>query len=307
MHKKAFIKSCIVALSVALCFIAALSSASAEGLTKISEGVYSYVGLSDSSPQNSYAANAGIVIGDDGILVVDTLISAKAAGKFVADIRKVSDKPIKYVVNTHGHLDHAFGNAVFREMGALIISQADSAEYLMQHGEATIKGAAGYGLSEQDMEGTVIAAPRISFTDKMSIDLGGRTVELMYLGPSHTAGSIAVFVPGASTVFAGDILFTDFHPFLGEGDIKGWLNALDALAKIGADKIIPGHGPVSSSRDISAMKEYLTIFDAKATELAAKSDDAEQITAELLKVLPTRAGGAFLITSNVHMKYMRKK
>lgn len=93
-----------------------------EALTKIADNVYSYVDVKNSSPSNSFGTNAGIIIGKDGIVVIDTLVSSKEAKRFIKDIRAVSDKPIKYVVNTHYHLDHTFGNSEFVKLGATVIS-----------------------------------------------------------------------------------------------------------------------------------------------------------------------------------------
>lgn len=129
------------------------------GLTKIAENVYSYVDVKGAIPQNSFGANAGIIIGKDGIVVIDTLISAKEAQRFINDIRKVSDKPVKSVINTHYHLDHTFGNSEFTKLGAIIIAQANDDKNLHNAGEATLKNAKMYGLSESDMEGTTIAYP----------------------------------------------------------------------------------------------------------------------------------------------------
>lgn len=102
----------------------------AEKLTKTADNVYSYVDTKNSSPQNSYGANAGIIIGRDGIVVVDTLISSKEAKRFIRDIRAISKKPIRYVVNTHYHLDHTFGNADFKRLGAVIISHINDSKNL---------------------------------------------------------------------------------------------------------------------------------------------------------------------------------
>ncbi len=105
-------------------------------------------------------------------------------------------------------------------------------------------------------------------------------------------------------VFAGDILFTDFHPYLAEGDLKGWAKTLDQLLALGADKIIPGHGPLSGSKEVLAMKAYLTAFDRHARSLCATTTDIEQITAEMIKRLPPRADGQFLIPANIQARYL---
>jgi len=278
----------------------------AQGLTKIADNVYSYVGEKDASPSRSFAANAGIVIGRDGILVVDTLISAKEAQRFLADIRKVSDKPIKYVVNTHTHLDHAFGNCVFAKLGAVVISHSADRKLLERVGEATLKNIAKFGLKPEDMAGTEIVLPQLSFSDRLTIDLGGETVELIRVAPSHTEGSVIAYLPAKKLLFAGDILFTDFHPYLADGDIPGWTRTLDALLAMDVERIIPGHGPLSTKKDLREMKEYLLLFDAKARELSAVSLDADAIAAEMKKVLPKRELAEWMIESNVKSRYLHK-
>jgi len=300
---KRLIVLCTFVVSVA-CGGAALAQ---EGLTRIADNVYSYVGQKDASPANSFAANAGIVIGRDGILVVDTLISAKEGQRFLADIRKISDKPIKYVINTHTHLDHAFGNCVFAKQGAVVISHDADRKLLEKTGEATLKNIGNYGLKPEDMAGTEIVLPSLTFSDKMTIDLGGETVELIRVAPSHTAGSVIVYLPAKNLVFAGDILFTDFHPFLADGDFSGWSKSIDALLAMDVERIIPGHGPLSTKKDLRDMKEYLILFDAKARELATGSQDVDAISAELKKVLPKRSLAEWMIGFNVKSRYLRKE
>lgn len=278
----------------------------AEKLTKIADNVYSYGDTKNSTPQKSYGANAGIIIGRDGIVVIDTLISSKEAKRFIKDIRAITKKPIKYVVNTHYHLDHTFGNAEFKRLGAVIISHTNDSNNLKTHGETALKNAKNYGLSEKDMKGTKIVYPELTFTDRMEIDLGGQKVELIYTGSSHTEGSIMIYLPENKILFAGDILFTGYHPFIGDGDMDGWIKVLDYIMTIDVEKIIPGHGPISSKKDIEDMKNYLIAFDKKAKELAATSGDAEHIAFEIRKSLPQRPESAGLILWNIQMKYLKK-
>lgn len=276
------------------------------GLTKIADNVYAYAGVKHASPANSFGANAGIVIGRDGIVVIDTLISAKAAKKFIKDIRAVSDKPIKYVVNTHMHLDHTFGNCEFSKLGATIIASADGKREMRPYAEPALKNASAYGLTAQDMEGTEICYPALAFNERMEIDLGNVIVQLIHLGHSHTEGSIVVFVPDRKVLFAGDILFTNYHPNLKHGDIDGWVKALDSLAAMDFSVLVPGHGPLSGKKDIEDMKNYLVLFDKKAKELTAKSNDVQFIVSELRKILPPRAELDMMIGANLQMKYLKK-
>ena len=281
-----------------------VSSASAE-LTKIADNVYAYVGVKNASPLNSFGANAGIVVGNDGVLVVDTLISAKEAQRFLADIRKITDKPIKYVVNTHYHLDHAFGNSEFAKLGAMIISTDADRRNLVQYGEETLKGAGNFGLGAQDMEGTSIVLPDITFTDRMTIHLGGETVEFIYVVPSHTTGSVLTYIPRHKILFSGDVLFTDFHPFMADGNVNGWIENLDFIAEMEVAAIIPGHGPLSTKKDVKEIRDYLLYFDTIALEMAAKGEEAEAIAAKLRKELPKRSQNEWVILHNIKAKYLK--
>ncbi len=275
------------------------------GLTKIADGVYSYTDSKDPSPAGSFGANAGIVIGRDGIVVVDTLISAKEAKRFIKDIRAVSDKPVRYAVNTHYHLDHTLGNSEFAKLGATIVAHANTKASLLENGDAMLGRAKYFGLSDDEMSGTIVVPPSLTFTDRMEIDLGDRKVELINAGPSHTDGSILVFVPDSKVLFAGDTLFTNYHPNMRDGDIQGWVKALDLIASMDVAGIIPGHGPLSTKKDVADMKNYLIAFDAKVKELLGKSGDPAYIASEVKKALPARHYFDMFIASNIKALYMK--
>ncbi|MEN6617268.1 MAG: MBL fold metallo-hydrolase [Syntrophorhabdus sp.] len=293
-------------IGLALIFIFIWGSAgAAERLTRIAENVYSYVGVKNGSKANSFGANAGIIIGNDGIIVVDTLISAKEAQRFIKDIRAISDKPIRYVVNTHYHLDHVFGNSEFVKLGAVIIAQDNDKAAMLRSAEETLKNINRYGMNQEDMAGTTAAYPVITYGDRMTIDIGGQIVDLIHARYSHTSGDTLVYLRDKKILFTGDILFTDYHPFLGEGNIEEWAKELDDIRTMDVEKIIPGHGPLSGKKDVEDMKSYIILFDRVAKDLASRSNDVQAITAELKAVLPLRPEGTFLIPNNVQMKYLK--
>lgn len=278
----------------------------ADSLTQIADNVYAYVGTTQSSKDNSFGANAGIIIGRDGIVVVDTLISAKQAQRFIKDIQAISDKPVKYVINTHYHLDHVFGNAEFVKLGAVVIAQENDAQVMAKSAGETLTNIGQYGLSPADMEGTVASYPVLSYGDRLTIDLGDQLVELRHARSAHTDGDTVVYLADKKILFAGDILFTGYHPFLAEGNITEWCGELDDLQTMDVETIIPGHGPLSGKQDLAEMKAYLLQFDRQAKKLAATGGDAEAVTAEMVKTLPQRAEGVWLITANLKMKYLTK-
>jgi glyoxylase-like metal-dependent hydrolase (beta-lactamase superfamily II) len=175
---------------------------------------------------------------------------------------------------------------------------------MQKAGEGMLQYAKQTGLSDQDLQGTKLAYPTLTFKDRITLDLGNNKVEILFLGPSHTTGSVLVYVPQEKVLFTGDILFTDFHPFLGEANIEGWVKVLDAILAMDVDKIIPGHGPVSSKKDVADLKSYLLVFDQKAKELTAQSKDLNFLVAEMKKALPPRSQLDLLIAKNMQMKYL---
>jgi cyclase len=275
-------------------------------LTRIAENVYAYVDTINSSKNSSFGANAGIIIGKDGIVVVDTLISAKEAKRFIRDIRSISRKPIRYVVNTHYHLDHVFGNSEFVKLGAVVISQENAKKAMEKSASETLRHIGEYGLTPNDMKGTTPAYPVLSYGDRMTLNIGEQ-IELIHARHSHTDGDTLVYLPGKKVLFTGDILFTDYHPFLAEGNIEEWAKELDDIKSMDVEKIIPGHGPLSGKKDLEDMKVYILMFDQKAKELASQSDDVKKIATAIQSALPQRHEGAWLIGPNIQMKYLKKR
>ncbi|MDQ7786165.1 MAG: MBL fold metallo-hydrolase [Thermodesulfovibrionales bacterium] len=278
-----------------------------EKLTRIAENVYAYVDIKNGSKNNSFGANAGIIIGKDGIVVVDTMISAKEAKRFIRDIRIISRKPIRYVINTHYHLDHVFGNSEFAKLGAVIIAQENSRKAMENSARETLENIGKYGLTPQDMKGTTLAYPLLTYGDRMTINISGQQIELIHARQSHTDGDTLVYLPDKKVLFAGDILFTNYHPFLGEGNIEEWAKELDAIKSMDIEKIIPGHGPLSGKNELEDMKEYILLFDQKAKELASRSDDIQKIVTAIQSALPQRPEGKLLIAPNIQMKYLNKR
>jgi cyclase len=294
----------ILALALGLLLLFHPAVAAADGLTKVTGSIYAYADVKNAVPQNSFGANAGIIIGQDFLVAVDSLISSREAKRFIQDIHKISQKPVKFLVNTHYHLDHSLGNSEFAKLGASIIAQENDHKNMQKAGEGMLHYAKQSGLSDQDLQGTKLAYPTLTFSDRVTLNLGNKQVELLFIGPSHTTGSVLVFMPQEKVLFTGDILFTDCHPFLGEANIAGWIKVLDYIMTMDVDKIIPGHGPVSSKKDVADLKNYLLVFDRKAKELTAQSKDIHFIAAEMKKALPPRSQLDTLIARNIQMKYL---
>lgn len=301
------VKTSAILLTVLILFpFQSLMAAPKAELRKITDSVYSYEGIPFGTPKHAFSANAGIVIGSKAVLVVDTLTSAEEGEAFLADIRKITDKPIRYVVNTHSHMDHILGNSVFADTNVSIIGHAKCRDAQVKIDDTVLKNSAMFGLPEDFWKNTRMVPPTMAFEREMLLDLGNLEVKLIHSGmASHSPGSIVVWIPEQSVLFAGDILFTDFHPYLAEGDLAGWAKTIDLIRDMNVKYIIPGHGPLSTNKDLEAMKIYLTVFDQKARELSSKEKDIQKLKAAMLNVIPKRSGGDFIVDINLENRYLK--
>jgi len=208
-------------------------------------------------------ANAGVVIGDDGVLVVDSFVSRAAAQALLAEVRKLTPLPVRFVVNTHYHLDHVAGNAVFREAGAVIVAQRNVRGWIGDN----LKFFGPEPKAEERALVQAIALPQLGYDGELTLHLGTRRVVLLSL-PGHTGGDTIVWVPDAGVAFAGDLFWRESLPNLIDATVADWIATLARLADepaLAAKVWVPGHGEVGAARDVAAFRAYLvTLRDAVA-------------------------------------------
>lgn len=195
-----------------------------------------------------YDVNVTVIEGEAGLLVVDTHASARAAREVIADLRRLSSRPVSGIVNTHDHVDHVFGNSAFREeYGAIPITATDStAETTVPHGEQVKASllASGRDRAREIAETAIVPADH-TFSSVTAIDLGDRSVELVHPGRGHTAGDLVVRIGDADIVLAGDLVEESGLPAYGDDCFPmEWPRSLDlALQLIGPGTVVvPGHG-----------------------------------------------------------------
>jgi glyoxylase-like metal-dependent hydrolase (beta-lactamase superfamily II) len=185
--------------------------------------------------------NIGVVLGDHEALVIDTRSTHAQAREILVDIRELTAAPVTVVVDTHGHFDHAYGNHVFRP--ATIWGHERCVTFMERTGQArraTI--AAEEPELATDLLEVVIDPPDRTFSDAATIEVGGRAVELRYLGRGHTDHDIVIDVQGASVLFAGDLVENGAVPFFGDGYPLDWPATAAALAGLADGVVVPGHG-----------------------------------------------------------------
>lgn len=226
-------------------------------------------------PEKKIIANAGWVIFRDYVLVIDANYPWGARA-ILADLRKTTNKPIRFVFDTHYHADHAFGNSLYVDAGATIVCSQDCmAESRRKN---TVAWASDKGEGEFDLKQWRLEHPQAGFADRIVFDDGGHRVELTKVGPGHTLGDAIAYLPKERILFTGDLCLTRAGNNIADQDAdpENWVKALDRLNQMDVGILIPGHGPVGNHESILPQRKYLAalIDGVKAGIRRGQSGDA---------------------------------
>lgn len=202
-------------------------------------------------------SNSAWIIFEDHVLVIDAgfPLSARAV---VAEIKKTTDKPIRYVFDTHYHGDHSFGNGVYVELGATGVAQSLCIR------DQRVKGIVGFAQqqeSKNDLTKRQVAGARfkdatIAFDDKLVFDDGNQRVELLHFGHAHTPGDAVAYLPKHKILFTGDACVNGSFNYMGDGDVVHWIRVLQSLKQLEVTKIGPGHGPIAGKDLLDKQQRY---------------------------------------------------
>jgi cyclase len=258
------------------------------GLEDLGRGVHAWL-----QPNGSWGeSNAGLVVGDGASVLVDTLWDLVLAREMLHAMAPIAaSAPITHVVNTHADGDHWFGNAAVD--GAQVIASRAATDEMAEVTPGQFRSFARLGralslagrwplpyprradakrlgryvtrmLEPYDFDGVELRPPTQSFSDTLLLEVGGRELELIEVGPAHTRGDALVHVPDARTAFSGDVLFVESTPVMWAGPVENWVAALDRLLGLDVDTIVPGHGPVTDKDGVRRVRAYWEFLEPAA-------------------------------------------
>ncbi|WP_037374680.1 MBL fold metallo-hydrolase [Sedimenticola selenatireducens] len=254
---------------------------------KLAEGVYAYTAEGD--------PNTGIIIGDDGVMVIDTQATPDMAQDVIRRIREVTDKPIKYVVLSHYHAVRVMGASAYNA-DHIIASQA-TYDLIVERGQFDFDSEVGrFPRLFQGVESVPgLTWPSIAFESSMTLWMGKRRVELMHVGRGHTKGDIVVWLPEEKVLFSGDLVEFGATPYTGDAYLSDWPQTLANVRALGAEKLVPGRGdalttPETVEAAISGTQDFLTQMFESVKKGRAAGKELNEIYTETYQVLQPQFG-----------------
>lgn len=235
-------------------------------LVRLSEHVWYVRGAAGVATDNEgFISNAGVVITDEGVVVLDALGSPGLARLLLSKIRQLTDKPIVNVVVTHYHADHVYGLQVFKALGAEVIAPQGAEDYIGSPMAEERLEERRFSLSPWVNEDTRLVVPDELVSDEKLLEIGGVRLTLTRIGAAHSDSDMTMLVEPDAILFSGDVLFSGRVPFLGDGNTRLWLDTLRKMEREGIKSMVPGHGAAVGQPDsvLEGTIRYLSFLREK--------------------------------------------
>ena len=255
-------------------------------VSEVANGVFIHMGTLALMTRDNEGgiANTGFVVGSEAVAVIDTGGSVREGRRLLAAVRVRTDKPICYVISTHSHPDHIFGNAAFEADGTIFVGHRNLPRALAARGQFYLD-VFRRTMGQQLIADVKIIPPSKLVVDALNVDPGARTLTLKAWPPAHTDNDLTVLDENSGTLFAGDLVVSQHIPVL-DGSILGWLAAMDDLRQMHPKRVLPGHGPVIDDwgEALKQQRRYLERLTQDVRRLISRG--------ESISVAPRTAGEA---------------
>lgn len=246
--------------------------------------------------------NTGVIITDDAVLICDTLATPVMAQRLIAEIRKVSAAPIKYVVLSHYHAVRVLGASGYKAEGMQqIIASQGTYEMIVERGAQDMMSEyERFPRLFQNFDSIPgLTWPTLVFKQEMTLWMGGLEVKIMHLGPGHTKGDTVVWIPAEKVLFSGDLVECDAACYTGDAQLEEWPATLAAIRALGAEKIVPGRGPALTTpaeiaRGLDYTTDFVTTLLASAKEAVAAGMNLRQAMAHVRQAMDPKFGQVFI-------------
>ena len=236
--------------------------------------------------------NAGIIVGDDGVLVIDSLRVPSFARDLIADVKRLTPKPIRWVVDTHSHWDHAWGNEEFPD--ATIIGHDNARAEMLDVDlvEWWRERAATSGMPWSDEAKTVqVTPPSLTFDESMRLFLGNRELHLRWFGRAHTSGDIFIHLPEENLLFTGDVAQDGGVPFIQDGYVRDWVGTDGRLLELEPERFVSGHGPIGSFDALIDARDFIAMLAMGVQNAIVDGQDEATAGARVAEAMRERFGG----------------
>lgn len=287
-----------LALALGLCVWSVSSVTGAQNAAELpftlkQVGPNVWAAISNPKSRTAAGANSGFVIGDDGVAVIDPTLNGEADGSFgpkpsqelLAAIRRLTTLPIRFVINTHYHLDHTGGNAVFVNAGAVVVAHQNARSWT--HSE-NVRLLGKDILPQQKTAIDAIPLPTVTYDQAIDLYLGSRLIRIRSF-PGHTGGDSVVLIPDAKVVFAGDLYWRDMVPNTVDGTTDAWMETLATLAKSERDStFVSGHGDVGNAQSLGMFRDYLATLRKLVSDARARGQSGEALVNAVMPALAAK-------------------
>lgn len=265
------------ALPWAMTVACAVATAAPLQMHEIAPGVYVHQGAHQDFDDANYdgdIANIGFVVGKQAVAVIDTGGSFDIGSALAQAVAKTTELPIRYVINTHVHPDHILGNAAFADDNVRFVGHAQLAAVMYESQDAYLREAP----ARADGGKNSLVLPTIKISEPQRLDLGGRTLLLQSWGPAHSTTDLTVLDEQTETLWTGDLLFTERTPSI-DGDVKGWIQAIQAIQQKPVARLVPGHGPSPKDQAAAwdAQRRYLLTLQSDIAQGIDKGQDMSEV------------------------------